>query len=57
MKAESTWNTWSSWEECSMSCDGGTQNRTRTCNYDDGSPCMEMEAESELCNTQICGKY
>ena len=28
------WNTWKSWSDCTVVCNGGNQSRNRTCNDD-----------------------
>lgn len=43
---------YSAWSACSLSCGGGTQTRTQTCNYDS---CVNPQATSQSCNTQSCG--
>jgi hypothetical protein len=50
------WNEWSNWTECSLSCDNGTQIRSRTFEpaLHGGNECEGPEVESELCNTQAC---
>ncbi len=49
-------SSWSSWSNCSRTCGGGTQTRSRTvaCNYDvcDGS--RPSSSDSQSCNTQSC---
>ena len=61
------WSEWSSWEDCSLACGGGSRKRKRTCTnptpLHGGSYCamplplMEGETEPtelEECNTQAC---
>uniref|UniRef100_H2Y3E3 Hemicentin-1 n=1 Tax=Ciona intestinalis TaxID=7719 RepID=H2Y3E3_CIOIN len=50
------WSNWSPYTDCSLSCGGGVQRKTRTCNNgdpgDDG--CMGMTVEEQDCNDMIC---
>ncbi|XP_078374332.1 semaphorin-5B-like [Oculina patagonica] len=52
---------WSSWSECSASCDGGVRWRNRTCTKPEprhrGRDCTHLgpSEESEACNTIECG--
>ncbi|KAL5017646.1 hypothetical protein ScPMuIL_007235 [Solemya velum] len=50
------WNTWLDWEECSLSCGGGTQGRNRTCvgPYYGGIDCPGPVTETQDCNTHHC---
>ena len=54
---------WTSWSECSASCDGGVRWRTRNCTNPapeyGGKDCKELggSKESEACNTMDCGMY
>ena len=52
------WSGWSGWSSCSVSCGGGTQSRTRTCNSPSpnncGAACSGSTTESQSCNTQSC---
>ncbi|XP_013418821.1 A disintegrin and metalloproteinase with thrombospondin motifs adt-2 isoform X2 [Lingula anatina] len=50
--ATPTWTQWGAWTSCSVSCGGGTQTRTRTCNG--GSSCVGDSSESQDCNTNDC---
>lgn len=43
--------TYSGWSGCSVSCGGGTQTRTQSCNYDS---CINPQATTQSCNTQQC---
>ncbi|KAL9969288.1 hypothetical protein ACROYT_G021487 [Oculina patagonica] len=55
---------WSEWGECSVTCGGGVQKRTRTCTNpppSGGAPtCIEQDLgpaeEEQECNTQDCGE-
>ena len=49
---------WSDWSKCSKSCDGGEQERTRTCTNPapqyGGAGCVGHTNEKGTCNTQHC---
>ncbi|XP_061570036.1 SCO-spondin [Cololabis saira] len=44
------WLPWSPWSQCSVSCGGGQQSRSRLCS----SPCHGLSRQSKTCNTQVC---
>jgi len=46
------WLEWSSWDSCSKSCNGGIQERTRTC--EGGRKCEGRGREGRVCNTFSC---
>lgn len=46
-----TWSRWSDWSECSASCDGGIQTRTRECLSE---PCDGSSSGARVCNTEQC---
>ncbi|XP_071171034.1 SCO-spondin-like [Mytilus edulis] len=52
------WSNWLSWGSCSVTCDGGTQDRTRSCTNPaaqyNGAPCAGNGQETQSCNTQSC---
>lgn len=55
---------WSAWSVCTVSCGGGTQDRTRSCTNPvqqyGGNDCSQIgsDYEQEACNTQVCiSKY
>ncbi|XP_055330583.1 ADAMTS-like protein 1 [Paramacrobiotus metropolitanus] len=48
------WKAWSSWSECSRTCDGGAMFQYRTCSRDDGQGCYGEKVRYRLCNTQNC---
>ncbi|XP_013411295.1 uncharacterized protein LOC106174328 isoform X9 [Lingula anatina] len=51
---------WSSWSTCTVTCEGGTQERTRSCTNpapaNNGSDCSGLgpATETQQCNTQGC---
>ncbi|KAL1492641.1 hypothetical protein ABEB36_010871 [Hypothenemus hampei] len=48
----SLWSLWSGWSECSASCGGGTQFRTRQCFK--GNNCFGSRIETKECNKHSC---
>ena len=44
---------WKPWTSCTVTCNGGTQTKTRSCNPPDGN-CEGSFAESRRCNRQSC---
>ena len=56
---------WSEWGECSVTCGGGVQKRSRTCTNPPpsggGPTCTEQDLgpaeEEQDCNTQDCGMF
>ena len=54
---------WSEWSECSVTCDGGFQTRTRQCSSPPpqygGKGCEELGPtnETQECNTNSCRKF
>lgn len=47
---------WSNWTECSVACNGGTQERNRTCiePQNGGLDCNGTLEETQNCNTHFC---
>ncbi|XP_053409722.1 SCO-spondin-like [Nycticebus coucang] len=45
------WGSWGPWEDCSFSCGGGQQLRSRRCAQ---PPCPGSARQSRVCNTQVC---
>ena len=48
------WDSWTTWSECSASCDRGTQYRTRKCVED---TCVGEGKENKSCIIRHCGKH
>ncbi|WAR18815.1 HMCN1-like protein [Mya arenaria] len=51
-------NSWSSWDTCTATCDDGTQSRSRTCTNPEpqygGLDCVGDSTESQTCNDGYC---
>jgi len=51
-------STWSSWTQCTVLCNGGTRQRTRSCTNPapegDGKDCTGDRVETESCNNDPC---
>ncbi|XP_005404818.1 PREDICTED: SCO-spondin [Chinchilla lanigera] len=45
------WGAWGPWEDCSVSCGGGEQLRSRLCPR---PPCPGLARQSRTCHTQVC---
>lgn len=57
-KVDGAWTTWNSWGTCTVTCGGGTQDRTRSCTNPapqyNGAACASNGLETQACNTQVC---
>ncbi|XP_034265503.1 hemicentin-1 isoform X1 [Pantherophis guttatus] len=55
------WTSWSSWSACTMSCGGGTQQRTRDCSdpppENGGLRCEGNDLQVDFCNTDLCPRH
>ena len=55
-----TWGDWGEWGDCSVTCEGGTRSRVKTCNDDDTSDSETCEGDAptdtEDCNDEDCRK-
>lgn len=47
-----SWSSWSSWSSCPVTCDGGLQERTRSCSGSGG--CSGQSRQTRSCNTNSC---
>ena len=56
-----TWDTWTAWETCSVTCGGGTQDRNREVGQEalfGGNECTGDNEETQSCNNNGCpGMY
>ncbi|XP_033108743.1 uncharacterized protein LOC117110227 [Anneissia japonica] len=50
--AKASFNKWSQWNDCPVSCGGSVQDRTRECNFP--GECTGVARERRVCNTQPC---
>lgn len=52
------WNDWSSWGECSVTCEEGQRLRTRVCDYPKpargGAVCEGNDKEYKICVMVAC---
>ncbi|XP_071497251.1 uncharacterized protein [Diadema antillarum] len=57
-KVDGGWSNWSLWSECSLTCAGGVQSRTRTCTdpvpQGGGLNCTGKEQQERTCNDVPC---
>ncbi|XP_013378635.1 SCO-spondin [Lingula anatina] len=53
-----SWSEWSAWSDCSKTCGGGSQSRSRSCTSSTGvhddSDCPGSSSETQACNTDVC---
>ena len=56
LSVDGRWMEWSEWSPCSRTCDGGTQERQRSCQppQHGGRPCLGDTTEINTCNRQPC---
>ena len=54
------WGKWGKWSGCPVTCGGGTQKRTRTCNKPKpaggGKKCQGDKEMTRECNSMSCGR-
>ncbi|KAJ8310623.1 hypothetical protein KUTeg_012488 [Tegillarca granosa] len=55
---DGVWTSWTSWSVCTVTCGGGTQDKTRTCTdpapQHGGADCPGNSSDRQDCNTQVC---
>ena len=54
------WSDWSDWSACSVTCDTGTQERSRseeTAASGDGAECEGDSTSSQECSMDDCGEW
>ncbi|XP_052812379.1 thrombospondin-2-like [Mya arenaria] len=55
---DGNWADWSSWGQCDVTCENGTQLRTRTCTNPEpkngGTDCVGSENEKKVCVRELC---
>ncbi|CAC5418366.1 Adhesion G protein-coupled receptor B2,Coadhesin,Thrombospondin-1,Adhesion G protein-coupled receptor B1,Mucin-like protein,Hemicentin-1,Adhesion G protein-coupled receptor B3,Thrombospondin-2 [Mytilus coruscus] len=55
---DGSWTTWSTWNECSVSCGGGILYRNRSCSNPDpqygGKDCIDNATDTKSCNDNNC---
>ena len=49
-----SWSNWSNWDECSASCDGGIQSRSRQCQNGLQNDCSGSPTEEQQCSRDSC---
>lgn len=57
-KVNGVWSLWGSWGDCSVTCENGTRQRTRTCSHPPqkyaGKPCDGETAQYKPCQMDLC---
>ena len=49
------WSNWTNWSSCTVTCGGGSRERSRTCqNTAAQGPCSGSAQETEVCNASTC---
>lgn len=55
---DGSWASWGSWGSCTVTCGGGTQDKTRSCSNPTpqygGALCTGASSDRQDCNTQVC---
>ena len=58
LSVDGAWAEWSSWEDCTVTCGGGTKKKIRSCSDPkpqySGSDCVGNGIETDICNNQHC---
>lgn len=55
---DGVWSAWAPWGTCSVSCGGGTHDRSRSCTNPapqyGGAQCSGSSSATQQCNTHVC---
>ena len=57
LSVDCEWNPFEKWSNCSKTCGGGNQTRTRTAHKKEafgGAPCEGPAEETQACNEEAC---
>ena len=56
VSVDGEWNAWLQWQQCNVTCGGGSQRRNRTCvqPLHGGAECPGSDVDWQSCNTHPC---